>query len=610
MTFYYSIKQMRRSPLKSILFFLLIAVCAFFLALGGAFAYMGSNELQGFDEKFTTIGTVEQKYEGTETGSSWDPEKQAYEYYSSGYFGEWIDDDVLADLDGADYILEPKQRPYFGAYIEDLYDGIGSPNWGTVVAAPVETGAMYPSLLMRVVRTIDGTMEEGELFYLCDHQSRTPDVLEAGKEYVMQVYMANFAHGPAVSEGEEVEEYWLAYGIHSSQYTMEKEQVYDPVNEEERYYDEVTDGFFETERGKRWLKMEHYQDLAMHTIPVQPTDGTCLLMHFYNNEAQITEGRDITEEEYKEGAKVCLIPENLAMRLGKELGDTLTLPLYYADYSRSVGDASILGAGGCQLSNILNAEGELYEVFIEQEYKIVGIYTAEDKGSGSYSAGENEVVIPWNAVPEESWEDNIVGWYPMSGATTSFQIPNGTIEEFQEKWDALGIDELEIRFYDMGYTQLQENLENRKLMSVVFLISGCVMAVMILCFFSSLFITGQRERIAVERLMGRTKQQCAASILTGMLLLSAAGCAVGSAAGWLASGKAAQSAGDTIEFDRMYSDNVIADREPETEAKQAGPLLPCATGTVLLAASAAVSAGYMGKVLRKEPLRILGEIEE
>ena len=38
----------------------------------------------------------------------------------------------------------------------------------------------------------------------------------------MQIYMANFAHGPAVSEGEEVMEYRLAYGIHSRQYTMEK----------------------------------------------------------------------------------------------------------------------------------------------------------------------------------------------------------------------------------------------------------------------------------------------------------------------------------------------------------------------------------------------------
>ncbi|HIZ82242.1 MAG TPA: ABC transporter permease, partial [Candidatus Mediterraneibacter pullistercoris] len=236
--------------------------------------------------------------------------------------------------------------------------------------------------------------------------------------------------------------------------------------------------------------------------------------------------------------------------------------------------------------------------------------TAEDKGSGSYSAGENEVVIPWNSVPENCWKDNIVGIAPMKGETTSFQIPNGTIEEFQEKWETLGIDDLEIRFYDMGYTQLKESLENRELMSAVFLVSGCVMAVMILCFFSSLFITGQRERITAERLMGQTKRKCALSILTGMFLLSAAGCIVGSAAGWMASEKAAESIGNTLEFDRTYSDNAVADAEPAEAPKPPGAGLPCATGAVLLAASAAVSAGYMGKTLRKEPLRMLGEIEE
>ena len=317
-----------------------------------------------------------------------------------------------------------------------------------------------------------------------------------------------------------------------------------------------------------------------------------------------------TEEEYRQGEKVCLVPELLAMRLGVGVGDKLNLPLYYADYSSSVGDASILGSQGPVLFNIRTAQGELYEVFNEQEYEIVGIYTAEDKGSGSYSAGANEVVIPWDAVPENCWKDNIVGVAPMTGATTSFQIPNGTIQEFQEKWEALGIDDLEIRFYDMGYTQLKENLENRELMSVVFLVSGCVMAVMILCFFSNLFITGQRERIAAERLMGRTKRQCALSILTGMLILSAAGCIAGSAAGWLASERAAESVGDTLEFDRTYSDNAVADAEPEEAPEPPGVGLPCATGAVLLAASAAVSVGYMGKTLKKEPLRMLGEIEE
>ncbi len=609
MTFYYSIKQMHRSPLKSLLFAVLIAVCAFCLSLGGALWYMGSSGFQDFDGLYTTIGTVEQKYEGTEVRSSWDPETQAYEYYSGGYYGEWIPEDVL-DFKGADYILKPRQRPYFGAYIEDLYHGIGSADMGVVEATPLKTGAMYPSLPMRVTRVLEGTMQEGEIFYLCDHQSEEPAVLESGKTYVMQLSMFGTAHGPNVPAGEQTMEYLLSSGIASTQYTIDMEPVYDPVTEEDRWYDEVTDGFYETERGKRWLALSSYQDYSMRTIPVQPTDGTKLLMHFYNGEAQITEGRDITEEEYEDGAKVCLMPEILAMRLGKKVGDTLTLPLYYADYSRAVGDAFMLGVRSHVSVNLLNAEGEIYQIFNEQEYEIVGLYTAGDKGSGSYSAGEYEVVIAWNAVPENCWEDNLAGAGVMKGADTSFQIPHGTVEEFREKWDALGLDDLAIRFYDMGYTQLKDSLENRQLMSAIFLLSGGVMAVLILCFFSSLFITGQKERIAVERLMGRTKRQCALSILSGMLVLSAAGCIVGSAAGWLASGKAAQEAGDTLEFARTYSDNAIANTEPEDTGEPPGAVLPCVTGGMLLAASVVISAGYMGRVLRKEPLRMLGEIEE
>ena len=609
MTFYYSIKQMRRSPLKSLLFFLLIGLCAFFFALGGALWYMGSSGFQDFDELYTTIGTVEQKYEGTKVLSRWDPETQDYEYYSGGYYGEWLRDDVL-DFDGADYVIKPRQRPYFGAYIENLYNGIGSADMGVVEATPLETGPIYPSFPMRVVRVLEGTMQEGEIFYLCDHQSENPDVLEAGKTYVMQLSMFGMTHGPNAPDGGQILEYQLSSGIASTQYTIDMEPVYDPITEEERWYDEVTDGFYETERGKRWLELSRYQDYSMRTIPVQPADGTKLLMYFYNGEAQITKGRDITEKEYADGANVCLIPEKLAMQLGKKIGDTLTLPLYYADYSRSVGDAFILGGRVVVSVNILNAEGTVYQVFNEQEYEIVGLYTAEDKGAGSYTAGENEVVIPWNAVPENCWEDNIAGAAPMQGANTSFQIPNGTVQEFREKWDALGIDDLEIRFYDMGYTQLKDSLENRQLMSAIFLLSGGVMAVLILCFFSSLFITGQKERIAVERLMGRTKRQCAVSILAGMLVLSTAGCIAGSAAGWLASAKAAEEAADTLEFDRTYSDNVIANTKPEKTGKPPGAVLSCVTGGVLLAASAVISAGYMGRVLRKEPLRMPGEIEE
>ena len=85
MTFYYSIKQMRRSPLKSLLFAVLIAVCAFCLSLGGALWYMGSSGFQGFDGLYTTIGTVEQKYEGTEVRSGWYRQTHAPESHRPAY---------------------------------------------------------------------------------------------------------------------------------------------------------------------------------------------------------------------------------------------------------------------------------------------------------------------------------------------------------------------------------------------------------------------------------------------------------------------------------------------------------------------------------------------
>ena len=58
----------------------------------------------------------------------------------------------------------------------------------------------------------------------------------------------------------------------------------------------------------------------------------------------------------------------------------------------------------------------------------------------------------------------------MRGATTSFQIPNGTIQEFMDKWDRQGIEDLKITFYDKGYSQLKEGIENRMLMSWIFLV--------------------------------------------------------------------------------------------------------------------------------------------
>lgn len=612
MTFYYSIKQMLRSPLKSFLFFLLTGVTAFLLALGGNLWNMSRMAIQEFERIFTTIGTVEQTANNVKIDRWWDAGENGYQYFKRNYYGEWIPESAL-EFEGAEYILEPRQRPYFGAYMEEMNSHFSSKWLITVEAVPLETEVLDHSVRMQVTKVLEGSINEGDMIYVCEHHNPEPGVVEAGKTYIMHLNQYVSAHGPEIEaegSGEPVLEYIPVHGIASTQYTLEGEQIEDAWMDG-KGYEEVTENFYETEQGKRWLLLARSQELFNHTIPVQPTDGTKLLMPFYRGEVVITEGRDITKEEYESGKTVCLIPNDLAGKLGKSVGDELELSLYYANYRNTPSDNFPKNGGGSFSFSFINADGELYPVFHEQKYEIVGIYMVEDYGSGSYGIGQDEVVIPWNAVPENSWKDNILAYSPMRGATTAFQIPNGSIEKYQELWQQQEIEDLEITFYDKGYTQLKDGIENRNRMSWIFLFSGSALAVMILLFFSNLFITGQQERIAVERLLGRTKKQCAASILTGMLVLAAAGSIFGSMAGWMATETVEKKADAEVVFDTTFSDSVIENMgETDVEWTKPSIVLSIGTGCGLVLAAFAISACYMKENLKKEPLQLLGKIEE
>ena len=490
---------------------------------------------------------------------------------------------------------------------------------------PLETGMADSSFPVRVEKVLSGELNEGDTIYICDHYSFEEGEykarsFEAGKTYIMMLDSVSFVHGPRVSHiapEEYVPEYMPINSVASSQYTLKGEKVYDAVGEAEdsRVFDEVTEGFYETDKGKRWLNIAHTQEYENRTIPVTPVGTTKLLLPFYRGEAVIEKGRDISEKEYKAGADVCLIPRQLAVLLQKEVGDRVKLPLYYADYS-------YIGGMGMSAPTILNTKGEIYPVFDEREYEIVGIYTVSQSAEKDDSElGMYEVIIPWNTIPEAKWSENITGTGAgyMKSSNTSFQIPNGSIAEYMEMWNKQDIDGLEIKFYDNGYTELREELETRKMTSKIFLVGGLSMALLILLFFANLFISGQQERIVVERLLGRTKRQCAVSILSGMLLLTAAGIFCGSVAGYAAAGMAKQQKETTMKFDTTYSNAVIqaAQKEMQEEIqirseseKNISILLTAGSGGALFVMAVLIAAGYMKMTLRKEILQMLGELEE
>lgn len=246
--------------------------------------------------------------------------------------------------------------------------------------------------------------------------------LEAGKRYMTSLQLYSEVDG----DGEY--EFCLSHGLATSQYDTDgnrKKGAYKEIQ-----ISEVTEGFFDTEIGKCWLEkskaIQKFQDI----LPVTPVDDINLIMAFYEQRAYIKEGRKILPEEYEQGDNVCLVPKYLADRLDLQVGEYLRLPLFYASYGETPA-INCAGNGGAFGFVLLNAEGKMYEAFDDQEYEIVGIYDITSNPAGDYALSNIEVFIPFNAV-KGSWDNNIVSFGPMSVGNTTFEIENGTIDEFLE----------------------------------------------------------------------------------------------------------------------------------------------------------------------------------
>lgn len=101
----------------------------------------------------------------------------------------------------------------------------------------------------------------------------------------------------------------------------------------------------------------------------------------------------------------------------------------------------------------------------------------------------------------------------MRGSTTSFRIENGTIQEYLEKWNRQGIDRVEITFYDGGYTQMEAGIDNMRQISRILILMGLVLVLMVLLYFTWLFIIRQGERTAIERCLGLSRKNASCRFL-------------------------------------------------------------------------------------------------
>ena len=616
--------RLLRTPVKTVLFFLLLTVTVALVCAGGSLWKLCGDNLKRFEEIFMTIATVEQMPERTEQEAVWSADREDYRYYNRAVYGETVSPAVL-DFEGAGYLSGPEQRAYYEALPQDYaFQGVEEGLWQFMVveASPVEDCVPAGPVKMELRRVLYSTYPPNVThFYLCDHYTEKPQTLYAEKTYVMAL-QSGFAHDYDENGSAARYEYVPLEGPYSTQADPEGRRLATDLTG--NWIMEVTPGFYDSKEGQSWMKF--CEDCMLRgsrhlSFPVTATEDLHLIMAFYNRQAYLTEGELFSEEDYRQGNKVCLVPSAFAGRNGLKAGDSLHLALRYANY------AVTPNLGGSE--GRLTADGGVYEPFEESDYTIKGIYEVNIgtiEGGWGYLPERNEVFIPTASI-KNSNENSIARYGPMKGYTTSFRIPNGSesMENYKKLWEAQGIDNVEITFYDGGYSKLEGGLENMKTMSLILLLTGIVSAACIVIFFCHLFITKQQKQTAIERCLGMTKGQCARSLLTGVALISLMGSVSGGCAGQLFANTAAAQMSAAETFDTRFSNGEVqlnAEKNAEEitegnadESTMAGSaylretdwrISVLCSGLVFLFTMGMAFGGIYGN-LRKEPLALLAE---
>lgn len=531
-----SIKQILRTPFKLILFLVLCSISTALLVMG-IYLWSDTNQkLNAMEESFTTIATITQKEDSVETTSMWDAATRLYTQYSNSIYNKIIPLSIL-HFNNANYVKEPEKRPYYGAYMPEYNksnEDFSAFDRNIIIEfSPTEDCIPDKPVEVKIIRVLAGETYGSDSLWYYDRFTENPQPLFAGKKYI--ACLRSYENVYEESGHLELVPDWNP--IYSTQFHLTGEKINSELDlSKVSSCEEITEDFYQKGRGKFWINFIKSMHQFDDTIAVLPTESLELLTSFHKGEASIVDGEGITEEEFKNGELVCMITVEFARNNKLSVGDTISLPLYFANYRTSPGWFRGYGWGVLDFS-LLNAKGELYSTFWEEEYKIVGTYRYSGRKSGgpgdSSEMARDMIIIPSKSV-KSSDESNIVDYGPMKDETTSFQIPNGTISQFQAAFNKSVSESnlLEITYDDNGYEQISGELKNTRNIAIFLGFIGLFSTLAIMMLLLYFFVIKQKKRTAIERSLGLSRKQCRISIISVVMLLTVIATNTGSIGGY------------------------------------------------------------------------------
>lgn len=231
--------------------------------------------------------------------------------------------------------------------------------------------------------------------------------------------------------------------------------------------------FFDAAQHQIWRDLRDAWQRQNHALPVIGTDRLESMYVFVRGEATIIDGRSFTEEEYISGAKAVIISERIASRGGLSVGDRITIR-----QSLCAGDANLFTnpSTAADRGRVLrNPNIDLLDLNTEyaspEEFEIVGIYRLQaDWSQGTYAITPNTVFIPRTAQLEGAF-----GTIPDAGESSfkttdiygpylSVELNNGSVDNFRlSMTDSPYTGQLYT--FDQGFESVYRNLNGLAVIS-------------------------------------------------------------------------------------------------------------------------------------------------
>lgn len=658
-----SIRQLLRTPVKTLLFVLLLAAVTIMLVFGSVLYLQALAHIEAVEAQYTTLGMVTQRPSYTRT-VSWEYGCGAQGSAIYDVYDEIIPIDVL-DFEGADYVLPPEERMFYVAKVGvdnmNIAGSVVVKNDGIIFMAQ-EPGPNDPILAeleaftdsvdgapakMRILQKLYGyTMtfsEEADTLTLCQHNCSDPIPIQAGEKYMAVLVKQGYC------PEHHIVEYIPMPSIYSSQYNLDGT----PVDGEApgfHLFRQDGDGSWITSHTPggspvdfqqmgnmiqhedesysfgKWLELLNHLRNKDTYYPAIATNNMDLLPSWQAKRLKIKDGRAITSEEFEEGAHVCLIPESWNRKHeGRDFNQfspgptsdlrfpiAMALKNYPASKFDTLGNDTFFDP-----FSFFSSEGKTYAIYAGGAYNIVGTFTMDLEGldTGDIDLAANCMIIPAKSLGDRQ-QENIAYFGPMTGTYVSFQIPNGTISEFNRKLHEAvpEADLLEITYSDNGYEQVMPPLERTRAAALLLCAVGAASAVAVIVLLLYFFITRERRRTAIERGLGMTKHQCRVSLMAGILALALAGTILGSRLGTMMVGSvdldsdAGQESSYSV-YHTKYSDWTNKwNQVIEVQDVRPVPVDALAAGIplVLLVLITVLSLMMVEFNLRVEPITILG----